>query len=120
MFAYHGDRIGISGQQTMTVRPTPTPVYSDQEKHAFWLAAITSKPPRVRFSSEIRESLTDKEESLNHGAFIMFSLENPPLIPFEKYDFGWQLHFSNEGAARNTPTATSPIFPDPMPGTIWS
>ena len=49
----------------MTARPTPTPVYSDQERRAFWLAAITSKPPRVRFSSEIRESLTDKEESLN-------------------------------------------------------
>jgi hypothetical protein len=84
MFAYPGDRIGISGQQTITVRPTPTPVYSDQEKHAFWLAAITSKPPRVRFSSEIRESLTDKEESLNHVAFIMFSHENQSTDPIRK------------------------------------
>jgi hypothetical protein len=72
---------------------------NQQEKHDFWLKAIATNPPRVRFSHEIRTGLPENQRSFDHVVFMMFSLENHPLIPFAKYTFGSDLLDFRRGVA---------------------
>jgi hypothetical protein len=64
---------------------------SPEEKSRFRREFLQAQPPRIRFSSAIREAKQAEAGRIDHFEFLMALMEAHPMIPFESCSFGSDL-----------------------------
>jgi hypothetical protein len=71
---------------------------TSEEKYAVWAAFVESRPPQVRFASNIRANFGAETRLLDHVEYMMSLMEAHPLIPFG-FTFGSDLFDLRRGLA---------------------